>query len=117
MSIINLLLYAFFAVGGSTCFKLGSMEGLSLQLTGKAFSIHMSWLSLLGLCMYVISFLLYLSMLARQQINTVVPLSVGIVYLLTMVVSILVFHEVITLWKAVGAALVMCGVLIMTAGK
>lgn len=114
MIYIILALYALFAVGGSTCFKLGSVNTLSIEATRNVFSIQISWLSLIGMLMYAISFILYLAMLSKMQLSFLTPVSVGIVYTLTMVVSVLIFHESITLWKFIGATLVLCGVLIMT---
>lgn len=114
MTYIILAMYALFAVGGSTCFKLGAADSLSIEATGRMLSIQISWLSLIGMCMYAMSFLLYLAMLSKMQLSFLTPISVGIVYTLTMFVSVLVFHETITLWKGIGAVLVLLGVLIMT---
>ena len=114
MSIVLLALYALFAVGGSTCFKLGASKGLNLQFSADFFLFRMSWMSLLGLCMYAVSFVLYMVMLSKMQISILVPVSVGIVYILTMLVSVIIFHEPFSVEKIIGAALVLAGVVLMT---
>ena len=41
------------------------------------------------------------------------PISTGVVYTLTLMVSILVFHEPMTLLKTIGTVFVLCGIVLM----
>ena len=114
LTIVLLALYAMLAVGGSTCFKLGASKALNLQLTGGFFLFRISWLSLLGLCMYAASFILYMGMLSKMEMSVLVPVSVGTVYILSMLVSVVVFHEPFSVEKIIGAVLVLAGIVLMT---
>lgn len=117
MNFIVLIIYAVLAVGGLTCFKLGSQNDLALQVTGSVLSIRISWLSLLGMLMYVCSFLVYLSLIAKSELSYITPVASAVVYILTMVVSFLVLHESFDLWKCLGIIFILCGVIMMNLKK
>ncbi len=117
MSIVMLLVYAGLAVGGLTCFKLGAQNELSLQVTAAFFSFKISWLSLLGLLMYVGSFLVYLSLVAKTELSYITPISSATVYILTMVVSYFILHESFDLYKGIGIILILAGVVLMNLKK
>ena len=113
MSIVVMAIYAFLSVGGLTCFKLGSQKTLSVGVTSAAFSLQISWLSLLGLAMYVVSFLIYMSLVAKMELSYLMPVMTGVVYILTLIVSLAVFHETIASTEWIGVVLVLCGVILM----
>lgn len=117
MTYILLMIYAVLAVGGLTCFKLGAQQALSVGITGSALSVSISWLSLLGMLMYVGSFLLYLGLLSKMELSYLSPVSSAIVYVLTMLVAYLVFHEGFTPMKLAGVALVLAGIILMNIKK
>ena len=117
MTIVILLIYAAISVGGLTCFKLGSQQALSLNVTGGVLSLQISWLSLIGMAMYVLSFLIYLGLVSKIQLSYLMPITTGVVYILTMIASLVVFHETIGPLKAVGVVLVLCGIVLMNIKK
>lgn len=113
MQIVVLLLYACMSVGGLTCFKLGSQQALSLEISRSAFSMQISWLSVLGMLLYVGSFLVYLGLVARNQLGYIMPVTTAVVHVLTFAVSLLVFRETYSLPQLLGMALVFVGVALM----
>ncbi len=117
MNIVLTLIYACLAVGGLTCFKLGAQNELSLQVTAAAFSIKVSWLSLLGILMYVCSFLVYMSLIAKSELSYITPVSSAVVYILTMLVSYFILHEGFDLYKILGIVLILGGVVLMNIKK
>lgn len=117
MTIVLLLVYALLAVGGLTCFKLGAQKELVLRVTSSLLSLSISWFSLLGMFMYVCSFLLYLGMVSKMELSYLTPVSSALVYILTMLVSYFVFREGFTAWKAAGIAFILVGVMLMNIGK
>ena len=64
MFVIVLALYAVLSVGGLSLFKLGAQHTLGIGVTSTAFSLQISWLSLLGLLLYVCSFLIYMGLVS-----------------------------------------------------
>ena len=117
MTMVILGIYALLSVGGLTLFKLGAQQALSVNVTGAALSLQVSWLSLLGLAMYVVSFLIYMGLVSKIQLSYLMPISTGVVYILTMLVSLLVFKETLGPLKAIGVVLVLCGVVLMNIKK
>ena len=113
MQFIILLIYACMSVGGLTCFKLGSQQALSLEISKTTFSLQMGWLSILGMVLYVGSFLLYLGLVSKNQLGYIMPVTTAIVHILTFAVSLLVFKESYTLPQLLGFALIFIGVMLM----
>ena len=70
MFVVILALYALLSVGGLTLFKLGAQQAMSIGVTGSALSLNISWLSLAGLAMYVCSFLIYMGLVSKIQLDS-----------------------------------------------
>ena len=113
MFVVVLIMYAFLSVGGLTLFKIGAQQTLNVGITGSALSLSISWLSLLGLAMYICSFLIYMGLVSKIQLSYLTPISTGVVYTLTLAVSFLVFHEPMNPLKLVGVFFILCGVILM----
>lgn len=117
MQMVIVLIYGLMSVSGLTCFKLGSQQALSMGLSKTAFSLEISWLSVLGMVLYVGSFLIYLGMVSRNQMGYVMPVTTAVVHILTFAVSIFVFKEVYTLPQVVGIVMIFGGVILMNLKK
>lgn len=117
MQWIVLIVYACMSVGGLTCFKLGSQQAMNIELTRAAFAMQMSWLSLLGLGMYVCSFLIYLGLVSRMQLGYLMPVTSAIVYIFTMFTSLLIFKEEYSPAQLAGVLLILFGVVLMNMKK
>lgn len=113
MVFLVLAVYALLSVGGLTLFKLGAQRVLNIGLTSTALSFQISWLSLLGLIMYVCSFLIYLGLVSKIQLSYLTPISTGVVYTLTLAAAIFIFHEPMTTFKIVGVVFILCGIVLM----
>ena len=113
MIVLVIALYTICTVGGLTCFKIGAQQTLSILATKETLSIQISWLSILGLLLYIMSFLIYLSLVSKMQLSFLMPITTGVVYLLTMIVSLVVFKDRMTVLKATGAMLVLGGIILM----
>jgi len=117
MQFLILVLYACMSVGGLTCFKLGTQQAMNLEFSRTAFSIQMSWLSVVGIIMYVGSFLIYLGLVSRIQLGYLTPVSSAIVYILTLCVSLFIFKESYSTPQLAGMCLILIGVVLMNLGK
>lgn len=113
MFVIILVLYALLSVGGLTLFKIGAQRAMNVCITGTVLSLQISWLSLVGLMMYVCSFLIYMGLVSKIQLSYLTPITTGVVYTLTLAVAILVFHEPMTTLKLVGVLFILCGIILM----
>lgn len=117
MQIISILIYAVVSVAGLTLVKLGSSSPLALSIGQSGFSVGIGWITLLGLVLYVVSFLLYMTLVAKCSLTYLTPVSSGIVYVLTMIVSIFVLKEQVTLLQWGGWCLILAGVIMMNIKK
>ena len=113
MQLLVIVIYACCAVAGLTFFKLGSTQQLSLEITARSIGLKISWLSILGMLMYVVSFLIYLSLVAKNNLTYLTPVSSGVVYILTLIVSLLVFKERLTVNQAIGWCCILVGLFFM----
>ena len=113
MFVIVLAVYALLSVGGLTLFKLGAQKVMSIGITTSAFSMQISWLSITGLLMYVCSFLIYMGLVSKIQLSYLTPISTSVVYILTFLAAIVIFHEPVSVLKIIGALFVLCGIVMM----
>lgn len=113
MQYVVLAIYVLCSVSGLVCFKLGSMDELSLAVTRSSFSLHISWLSVLGLALYICSFLIYMGLVAKNDLSYLMPVVTGAVYILTLVSSVTVFKETMHVTQVIGSVLILAGVVLM----
>lgn len=52
-----------------------------------------------------------------MQLNYPVPISTGVIYMLTMIVSLVVYKDPITAYKLIGVGLVLGGIILMNVKK
>lgn len=116
-TIVLIAMYILLSVGGLVVFKLGSSKELSFGLTNGSLHLHLNLLVILGLLMYVVSFLLYMFIVSKFDLSYIVPICTGFVYILTFIAAKFVFDEQITSFHYVGALLILCGVLLINIKK
>ena len=113
MQYIIIAIYVLFSVSGVVFFKLGSANALALELSQSSFSLKISWLSILGLACYIVSFLIYMGLVTKNSLSYLIPVVTGAVYLLTMLSSVLIFKEHIQLLQLAGSILILAGLVLM----
>ena len=117
MQIFTIILYAVISVAGLTLVKLGSNNPLTLSMGTSGISFAVGWMTLLGLILYVASFLIYMTLIAKNNLTYVTPVSSAIVYILTMIVSLVLLKEQVTPMQWVGWCLILVGALLMNLKK
>ena len=92
--------------------QIGGLSGLIKSLLNIRFLItHFKFV--LGMICYALSFLTWMFLLSKQALSTIYPLTVGIVYALIMIASVVFFHEQFTLYKIIGVILIGLGILFL----
>jgi len=115
MKYILAIIYLIFTTSGLTFMKLG---GDSLHLTFKeGVNFKIGWLTFLGFCLYLISFLLWQRMLVKYDLSIMVPIVTGIVQILVLVIGHFVFKESLGLISLIGAGVVILGIILIAIGK
>ncbi|MBP8617941.1 MAG: 4-amino-4-deoxy-L-arabinose-phosphoundecaprenol flippase subunit ArnF [Parcubacteria group bacterium ADurb.Bin305] len=119
MIIFYTILYIILSVTGLVLMKSGlaqtQLEGI-VALLGSllSWSFWVShWQFIVGIFCYCVSFLTWMFLLSKQNLSTIYPLTMGIIYTLVMIASVMVFHEQFTLYKIIGAVLIGLGILFL----
>lgn len=117
MQIFMIILYAAISVTGLTLVKLGSGNPLSFSVGGTGFSVCIGWVTLLGVVLYIVSFLIYMTLVTKNTLTYLTPVSSAVVYILTTLVSLVVFRENMTPLQWIGWTLILVGVFLMNLHK
>ena len=92
--------------------KLGGNSG-EIAIKEGIFNFNISLVSALGFVCYICSFLLFTKIVMMFDLSYIMPISTGIVQILTLIASFTVFKENMS-WQAIaGASLVIVGIIIM----
>lgn len=105
-------MYIILTISGLILMKYGQNTGsIAIEQGSILFSIN--WISFLGLVSYILSFLLYTKIVVKFDLSFIIPVTAGIVQVLTLVFGIVLFKESITLLSIIGVALVIIGIVLM----
>lgn len=116
MQIILIIIYLILTVSGLILMKLGGNTG-TLAFDNGNMNFGISLISLAGFICYICSFLLFTRLVVMFDLSYIMPLTTGIVQVLSLIASKLIFKENFT-WQAVlGASLVIIGIIIMNYKK
>jgi len=116
-----MILYLLFAisvlstVSAHLCFKKGVLKlgELSVSLPGVIHIIQNGWI-LLGGALFVISFLTWLFILSKMQLNIAYPIIIGIEAVLVALISWFLFHEYLSWLQILGIACVIIGIILIS---
>ena len=117
INILFVILYVIFAVTGSTLLKYGGLEQVKTIFVVPFLNLNISFLTLIGIIFYGLSFIFYTVLLNRFELSFISPLTVALVYLLLMVTAFIVFKEPINIYKIIGSSFILIGILLMVKGK
>ena len=112
MQIILVIIYLILTISGLVLMKLGGNPG-SLAIENGNMNFGISLISLAGFVCYLGSFLLFTRLVVMFDLSYIMPLCTGIVQVLTLVASKVIFKENITTLGIVGASLVIIGIIVM----
>lgn len=112
MQIILVIIYLTLTLSGLVLMKLGGNPG-SFSFADGNINFGISPISLTGLICYLCSFLLFTRIVVMFDLSYIMPIVTGIVQVLTLVASKVVFKENLTTQGIIGASLVIIGILIM----
>lgn len=109
------IIYIFFTTCGITLMKLGG-DSLKLSLV-KGVNFKIGWITLLGFCFYLVSFLLWQRLLVKYDLSVMVPIVTGISQILIICVGYIVFKENVNIQSLIGALIIIIGIVIMSFAK
>lgn len=112
MQFIIIGIYLLLTMSGLILMKLGGNTGRFAMIEGDI-NFGISPVSLLGFICYIGSFFLYTRMVVMFDLSYITPLCTGIVQILTLVASKVIFKENITVQGIAGASIIIIGLLVM----
>ena len=116
MKVFFVILYLILTVSGLVLMKKGGNSGNFAYNNGDiAFSIN--WISAMGFLCYICSFLLFTRMVIIFDLSYIMPLTTGIVQIMTLIASSVVFKENISKQGIIGACIIIVGLIIMNYKK
>jgi len=117
--IFYIVLYIVLTVSGLVLMKSGLME-TNMQGLGELIKNLLNfpfllahWKYILGMICYATSFLTWMFLLSKKDLSFIYPLTVGIIYALVMISSVVFFHEQLTIYKIVGTILIGLGLIFL----
>lgn len=113
MNWLIILIYVFLSVGGQLLFKIGSQKDICFSMNQGIFKVSINWICIIGAICYIFSFLIYLYLISKYNLNLIIPVLIGMTYILTFLASFLVLHESVTIAHILGIVLIFVGVLLV----
>ena len=112
MQIVLIIIYLILTVSGLILMKKGGNPG-SIAFESGNVNFGISLVSLAGFICYIGSFLLFTRLVVMFDLSYIMPLCTGIVQVLTLVASKVIFNENISVQGIIGASLVIIGIIVM----
>ena len=112
MQIILVIIYVILTVAGLVLIKLGGNSG-EIAIKEGAFNFNISLISAIGFVCYLCSFLLFTKIILMFNLSYILPITTGVVQILSLVASYFVFKESMTWQSVLGASIVIVGIILM----
>ena len=110
------LLFLVLTLSGVILMKLGGNAGtMSIESGNLSFSFNI--VSLVGLICYILSFLVYTSIIVKFDLSYISPVTSGITQLGSLIAGIILFNENISIKSIIGIGLIIIGIIIMNIKK
>jgi len=110
--ILAVIIYLFCTVGGLTLVKVGANAN-SFTTSSQFFNLQLSYTTLLGLVLYVVSFIMWIVIVQHFNLSYIQPLTTGLSYILIIAASIFILKEQISPFQWGGLAFILVGVILM----
>ncbi len=108
---VQVILYMILAVSGMLLVKQGT---LSAGIVSGKFNLNISFISLVGILFYGCSFMLYMVILQKFDLTDIIPITTGVIYILTFIAGIVFFKETVSIKQLIAATVILVGIIMMT---
>jgi len=106
---IVFVMYALLSVAGLLLIKVGTADtGLVLQ--DGLFNLQTSPKFIIGLIIYICSFILSIYVIKNMKLSLFYPMATGTILLLTCILSVYFLKESIGSMQIIGIILILCGI-------
>ena len=112
IQVIIIIIYISLSISGLVLMKLGGNPGTVSMADGNI-NLGISSISLIGFICYIGSFFLFTRMVVMFELSYIMPLTTGIVQVLSLICSKLIFKEEFTTTGIIGASIIILGVVLL----
>jgi drug/metabolite transporter (DMT)-like permease len=113
---IYVLIYLVFTVSGLIFMKLGA-GGTNIHYEKFNLSISMNIYIVLGLILYLLSFLMWIVLLKKYDLSYIVPITTSISYIVVVISGVLIFNEKISFLNGIAIFIILVGVVLLNIPK
>lgn len=113
----GLIIYVILSAMGLTLIKIGTGQDISLFLNAKGFSLRLNWILVIGMLVYIVSFLTSMLVMKNMNLSIFYPVSAGLIYIVICGLSYFVLREKISINQWIGMSVILVGIIIMNLGK
>lgn len=113
MSKILIALYVLTTSLALVVLKLGAKAGAPVQFMNSKLHFNITPYTIIGVFLYGVSFLLYIYLISKFDLGYIIPLTTAFVYVLIFAASFILFKEVFTVFKVIGIALIVVGLVFL----
>lgn len=106
------VIYIIFTIGGLILMKLGGGQ-LSFGFKDGMIKGTIGVKLLLAFIMYGISFIVWSSIVAKNDLTYIMPIASAIVNILSVIVGVLIFKEVLSTTQVLGIIIATIGIIMM----
>lgn len=122
IKVLMILANIIFAAGGNLLLKsgmnaAGSVSETHLPLAQYALLVFTKPQILIGVGLYIVSFVMWLALLSMMDISVVYPIFVSAAFLIVMAGSVLWFGENVNLLRALGTLVVAAGIAMVSMSR
>lgn len=108
-----IILYVLATAGGLVLLKLGTSDNPLITIVSGKPILHITALTVMGIFLYGLSFLLYIMLISKFSLGYIVPLTTALVYILVFAASYFIFKEGFTSMKIVAIVMIIGGVILL----
>lgn len=105
------VIYLLFSSLGQILFKYGSNKQFYFKIVSQGIQFGINLYAIIGLIMYLISFILFMFVISKYNLSYIIPILTGVMYILTLLFSVTILKEVITIKHIIGSLLILSGVM------
>lgn len=95
----------------------GGGQAVGLNIDKIGFGIKCSWVFILGISLYMLSFILWTIILQKFPLTYISPISYGVLFVVTAILSYFILNETMNVTQVIGIIMIIGGTIIATIGR
>lgn len=112
---IIFIIYVFSSSLGMVLIKQGG-EKTSMKIIENGFQLSINTYFIMGIFLFLLSFFLWVLILQHFKLTFISPVAYGLTFLMLSFFAYVMLNEQVTIYNLIGAALIICGVVISYIG-